>query len=299
MRIDIVRLATVVALLGAPASTMAEDPKFVYAKQEDVAGVEWKASAQAGLIHTTGNSRVTTMAGGAKVSRKSGANKLEIETGAAYARSSVLLATDFDGDGFISSDELDRNTATTTKAWQIKTRYDRFLTANNSVYASASAAADEPAGKEFVGGGQVGYSRQLVKRVAHALVGEGGYDLSYEDLAVGDPLTIHSLRAFVGYEGAVRADTGVAASIEMLANLNSLDSATGPVGSFEDRRTTFKASVTTKVFDDVSFRFSFEAKHDNAPAPLKPPSLSFEPGFIPLADALDTKTEAALIVSFL
>ena len=65
------------SLMAAPA--FADDPKFEFGKVEEVKAVksvEWDASAEFGLVLTTGNSEVTTMTGGAKASRKTGKNKL-------------------------------------------------------------------------------------------------------------------------------------------------------------------------------------------------------------------------------
>ena len=77
------------ALLLA-ASTAAHAQKFEYGKYDDVKDVklvEWKATAEAGVVFTTGSSESTTATGGLKASRKSGNNKLELEGSAAYARS--------------------------------------------------------------------------------------------------------------------------------------------------------------------------------------------------------------------
>lgn len=289
-------LAIVCALCTSTSLASAQEPKFEYGKKEEVKGVEWKASAQAGLLLTTGNSKSTTFSAGAMGSRKEGRNKLELNAGAAYARSSVYLAIDDDGDGAIGEDEIQRPASTTTRSWLVKARYDRFLTDNNSLYVLAIASADVPAGKDFVGGGQAGYSRQLYKTDKHRVVVEGGYDFSYEDLTAGDSSSIHSVRLFSGYEGVVRTDTSVLASVEFLANMNSLSD---DVGAFDDRRTTGALALTTKVYEDISFRFSFTAKHDSAPAPRPPFSIPYEAGFLPLADELDTKTEATLIINFL
>src|SRR6185436_20272667 len=98
---------------------------------------------------------------------------------------------------------LHRQEVTTTNNWFTKGRYDRFFTANNSGYASGQAAADRIAGKSFFGGGQAGYSRQVLKNEVHLLVAELGYDFSYEryvqqPMKTLDPVTIHSARLFVG-----------------------------------------------------------------------------------------------------
>jgi hypothetical protein len=63
----------------------AQDPKFEYGKLEEVKAVEWKASAQFGLILTTGNSRSTAFSGSALASRKAGDNKLAIDASSSPA----------------------------------------------------------------------------------------------------------------------------------------------------------------------------------------------------------------------
>jgi putative salt-induced outer membrane protein YdiY len=290
---------------AAPAPAHAQDPKFAYATPEERAAAEaakepeWKASAQAGLLVTTGNSRITTLSAGATTSWKKDKNKLSFEGTAAYARSSIFLAVDEDASGFIEEDEVTRPAQTTTRMWGVKGRYDRFLTDNNALYGIAGASGDRPAGKELVGNAQAGYSRQLFKSDDHLVVAEGGYDFTYEDLVVGEGTSIHSLRGFAGYAGKLTADTGLEGSVEGLFNLNSLDLGDRQIDSFEDARINSKVALTTTLFSDISFRFSFEAKFDNAPAPRPPFAIPYAAGFQPLADELDTKTEAVLIVNFL
>lgn len=295
--LSVIVLSTVLFLHAQPAR--AQEPKFEYAKPEETKGVEWKATAQAGLVLTTGNSKTTTFSGEAKASRKSGANKFLLEAGGAFARSGVFVVTDANNNTVVDPGELQRVSTTSAKAWRVRGRYDRFLTGKNSLYVAALVSGDEPAGKDFVGGGQAGYSRQLYTRGKTEVVAEAGYDFSFEDLSVGDSVSIHSLRAFLGYSAALGTDTGVDASIEFLANMNTLEPVAGSVGGFEDRRTTAKVAVTTKLFGDVNFRFGVTAKHDSAPAPRPAFGLPYAAGFVPLADKLDTKTEISLLINFI
>jgi hypothetical protein len=301
-------LLSVLAASTALVSTASAQPNptFKYATDDDRAAVEkadeakWEASAQAGLILTTGNSRVTTFAAGLNASRKAKANKLSLEANTAYARSSIFLGVDRNGNGTLSPDEIDRPSTTTTKSWLLRGRYDRFLTDNNALFISAGVFADRPAGKELVGNGQLGYSRGLYKSGAHALVGEFGYDFTYEDqVAVGDAFAIHSMRGFVGYKGTFSEDTSLEGSVEALLNMNSLSTPAGEVDAFGDRRFIGKLALTTKLTEKLSFRFSFEAKHDSAPATRPALAIPYEDGFVPLADKLDTKAEATLIVALL
>src|SRR5689334_386021 len=102
MRIVSLVIAGLIAV--APLSALA-DPKFEYGKVEEVKDVEWKASAQAGLILTTGNSRSTSLSASLAASRKAGDNKLSIDAGGAYARSRIFIADDANMNGTIGEDE--------------------------------------------------------------------------------------------------------------------------------------------------------------------------------------------------
>ncbi len=291
-----------------PAPAPATDPlqpKFMFGSKEEAAElvkaekVEWKLGAQGSLILSTGNSRLTTFGAGLSASRKANKNKFSLDAGIAYARSRILLAED-DGDGMIEDGEIRRLSQTTTRSWMVRGRYDRYLTVANALYGAAGVLADEPAGKELVGNGQVGYSRQIYQDKVHLAVAEVGYDLTYEDqVAAGDGVAIHSLRGLAGYTAKLSADTGLELSVEVLSNLNKLDTTGGEVSAFEDNRVNGKLSLTTKVFQNISFRVAFEAHYDNAPSPRPPFGLPYAPGFVPLADELDTRTEATLIVNFL
>jgi len=291
-------LVTVTALGTASAQPT---PTFAYGKAEEVKEVkevDWTATAEAGLLVTRGNSDTVTASATGTAMRLDPKNKLVLQVMLAYARSSVFIAVDDDMSGTIGADEINEATSTTANSWQTKLRYDRFLTEHNSLYVAASIGADKPAGKELVGGGQAGYSRQLYKTDKHEVVAEVGYDFTYEDLTVGDPLAIHSARLFSGYKGAVRAETAVEASVEALSNLNTLDTVPDEAGPFEDTRITGVAGLTTKLTAAVSFSFSFTLKYDNVPAPRGPiGGIPYDAGFVPVSDDLDTITKATIIVS--
>ena len=160
------------ALLAAWATTAEAqtDPKFEFGEAEEVEEVEWKASAQAGLVVTTGNSEARTFSGTAKASRKDDGNRFTAEAGATYVRTSILLAVDENGDGAIGPGEFEELTSTTTNAWQVKLRYDRYLTENNSLFASALAGADDPSRR--VHGGDVSRSRER-NPIEKAAIGQG------------------------------------------------------------------------------------------------------------------------------
>jgi hypothetical protein len=287
--------------VAAASGAVARAQSFEFGKREEVKAVEWKATASAGMILTTGNSRALALSGSALISRRDGDDKLTLEGSGAFARSELRIAIDQNGNGTVGPDEVTRDSQTTTKNWLAKLRYDRFFAGANSAFLSGRLGADEPAGKTLYGGGQIGYSRQLFKNDVHEIISEIGYDLTYESYVSPDApnLAIHSARVFLGYNAKLSDDTGFLANIEALFNLNSETGPTGEIDPFEDTRLTAKAALTTKLFSRVSFRFSFTAKYDNAPAPLPTFGAPYDPGFIPLADKLDAITEVALIVSFI
>jgi hypothetical protein len=210
---------------------------------------------------------------------------------------------------------IGRTSVVSTNNWVTKGRYDRFFTANNSGYVSAQAAADKVAGKSFYGGGQIGYSRQLVKNDVHTMVAEIGYDLSHEryvqqPMKTLDPITIHSARAFVGDQAKLTNATGANVSIEALFNLNAEDKAlnvnTGMPGveALHDTRILGKAGLTTTLAKRLSIGFTFTLKYDQNPAALPVPAgtptgVGFASGFTPFAEKIDTLVEATLIYTFL
>jgi hypothetical protein len=302
-----IRLISLAAVLALPSLAYAQPtPKFEYGKAEDVKDVKdtvWSATAEAGVVLATGNSRTTTITGGLKAMRKQAKNKLAIEAAGTFARASTLTAKpDTMGDTVLSAHEYPRVDKDSAKNYNAKLRYDRFLTEHNSLFVAALAGADPLAGKDFVGGGQAGYARQIYKTDEHETSGEFGYDFSYENFATDDPMAvqsvqIHSARAFIGHKAKISDDTSFDGSVELLDNLNANDAAE----RFDDLRVNLGASLSTKLTKSVSFSFSFVAKYDNRPAPLAPPDgFTFDPDDPPAGNSkIDTTTKASLIVTFL
>jgi hypothetical protein len=296
-------LASLTPLLDGATAAADPDPKFEMGKRDDVKDVNaavWTAKGEAGLVATTGNSQTTTISAGANVTRKDKDNKLDAAMTATFARATTRTATDGNGDGAISADELSSTTATSAENAALKLRYDRYFTELDSLYVAALGAIDHPAGKEFQGGGQIGYSRSLYKSEAHQALAELGYDLSYLRLTAGDSTTIHSLRAFVGYKAKLRTETALEVSLEGLFNANTLHFGDRRAAAFKDSRLNALIGITTSLSTKLSLNASFAAKFDNFPAPLaKIGGLPFAPGFEPSADRLDTITKVSLIVKFL
>jgi hypothetical protein len=290
-----------IALLLA-AATAAHAQKFEYGKYDDikdVKSVEWKATAEAGMVFTTGSSESLAASGGIRASRKSGDNKLEIEGSAAYARTGLRFLLDRNGNGMID-DESEITTVETITAETLasKLRYDRFLTTLNSLYVAALASRDTPAGKEFVFGGQAGYSRTLYKSKTALTLAELGYDYSREDLiAPGDPISIHSVRGFIGHKATMTEGTVLDASYEVLTNMNTLKLPTGKDGGpLEDTRVNLKIAISAKIGVNLAFQSSIEARYDHRPGPLAIKNLAM--GFTPEAARFDTVMKATFIYTF-
>lgn len=297
------KLGVATALICAAAgAAFAGDPKFEFGKADEVAkvkGTEYTASAEAGVVFTTGNSETTTITAGAKASRKTGNNKVSAEGNITYARSAVRVLDDQNGNGVIdNTSEIKTEASTTAEQLAIKVRYDRFLTEFNSLFVAALASRDLPAGKEAVIGAQLGYSRRLYKSEKTEAVGEFGYDFSHEDLVAGEAVEIHSARAFVGLKSEMTEGATFETSGEALTNLNheTLPTRTNGAEFGEDTRVNFKASVSAKLGKRASIQTSIEAKYDNRPAPANIKGLAM--GFVPEASKLDTMMKASFIYTF-
>jgi hypothetical protein len=289
------------AVTLAAGDAHAADPAFVFAEPDEVAEVVWHATAQAGVVSTSGNSQTVTGSGGAELSRHDGKNRVVLTANALIANSRILTANDLNGNDSIDNNELQRESKTTAKNWSGRLRYDRFLAPKSSVYVTGVAAADEIAGKEFFGGVQAGFGQLAFKDDMHEIAVELGYDLTYENYlgSAVDDVYIHSLRGFVGYRGVYNKWLTGFASGEVLFNLNSLNVPPGDVDAFSDTRVNARAGFTAKLLSSVSLRFSFTARYDHRPAPLAAFALPFGNNFVPLAETLDTITEAAVVINFL
>lgn len=302
-RTHLVTLATGLVAATASLAHAQPDPKFAFGKADDVKDVKdvaWAAKAEAGVIVTSGNSRSTTVTGSASAERKDKDNKLAVQVTGNYARATTRLVTDTNGNMLIDAGELTESTATSARNAAAQARYDRFLSEKNSLYATALAAIDTPAGKDFQGGGQVGYSRGLLATAKHEVLAEVGYDLSYLNLTAGGSTTIHAARAFAGYKGKLSTATALEGSLEGLFNLNSLAIAGQTAKAFGATRVNAAAALTTSLSTKVSLSVSFAAKFNQFRTPLGPiGGVPFAPGVSQLNDRLDTISKVSLIVKFL
>ena len=291
----------VVATVLASGGTVLADPKFEYGKAEEVAkvkGVEWNASAEAGITFTTGNSETTSGSAGFKAARKKAANKLAIEGSATYARAGVRVLADKNGNGLIdNSGEIVTEKQVSAESLAGKIRYDRFLTELNSLFVAGVISRDLPAGKELVLGAQLGYSRNIYKTKTANALAELGADYDNEKLTTGPSLNIISARAFVGYKAEMTPGTTFESSGELLTNLNKETLPTGADGGVgQDTRFNFKAAIVAKIGKDLAFQSSLEAKYDHRPGPLPIKNLAM--GFVPEASNIDTIMKVSLLYTF-
>jgi hypothetical protein len=312
-------LAVAWLLLDGGAALAQANPKFEYLKKADADKAQWKASASAGALLATGNANSFTVNGSGSIARVDPRNKLALDVNGAWGQTTTTTFVDridpstMMGNGAVDdAGELGNETKTTTQVWAVKLRYDRFFSPNNVGYLSTLVGSNELAGKRLFGNAQIGYVRQLYHSDRNELFLEAGYDFTYEFYKEGsDPswLPIHSLRLFFGHNLKLTPDTGLFTGIEGLFNVAPLDPpgfAKGTVGPFEDTRINFKTALNTKLYKSLSFRFSFTALFDNIPAPRPlPPDIKLAKDAQgmevppPLAQKLDTLSEAALVVTFL
>jgi hypothetical protein len=297
---------TLLALAASPA--FADDPKFAYGDKtkdvKDVKGTQWTATAEGGVVLTTGNSETTTATGGFHVTRKTGNNKLSAEGSVAYAKSAIKTLNDKNGNMLIDGeDELVTIDTLTAETIQSKIRYDRYLTDLNSVYVSAQYLRDQPAGKDYVVGGQVGYSRSLEKSKTGSTVAEIGYDFSHEQ-AVAPPgmdapagIEIHSIRAFLGTKQQLTLGSDFEANIEALSNLNRETLSTKEDGgAFEDTRVNGKIAISAKIGKSVAAQTSLEFHYDHRPSAL--PLKGLAPDVVIVAAPMDTIMKLQIIYTF-
>lgn len=317
-RLAVVAGAALAALtLGSPLAH-ADDPKFNFGKKEDVKDdVVWKASVQVGAAGAYGNAQTLTVTGGLNISRNDGWNKLTLDAGGLYTQAWVRkpAIADANADGQITREEQTAARESTQAAanWLAKLRYDRFFTERNSGYVSVFAGQDYVAAKSLFTGGQLGYSRLLLKSEMHEMAAEIGYDLSYTRFATGgvDPVLIHSARLFVGYVLTVSKATAVNASVEAFINGNTvkigppLDKVNDPnteKGFGGATRVIGKLGLTTEIYKNINFKFGLTLKFDNAPAPIVelPANTTLAAGAELLrAEKLDLLADAAIQVNFL
>ncbi len=301
-------LAIVTLLVASPSSAFAADdetklsePTVQSTERPKVKKAVMLASANLGLLVTSGNSNVTTVTGGAFMSWKDPSNRFTFDGSVAFASQHVLTATDTSGDGLIQRGEIRSESKAGAQNWYVKPRYDRYFSDADSVYIAPAAASDILAGKKLTAGGQLGYSRIAYSAEPHEIVAEIGYDFTHERYVepVGSSLNVHSSRLFSSYRLKLADDIFLQSSLEFLSNIFPEQTPTGDVDRFVDNRLNWKNLLSAKVWRNISGRFTFTARFDNVPAARPEFDLPYADGVVVPANKLDTQTELAVVVNFL
>ena len=176
-------------MLAAPAPASAQtNPAFVFAKPEEAkAGtpppppVEWKAQIKDGNDGNVGELAERRRKRGrcrCHASRTQTSSPSTLPPHTANRTSSCRCSGTQTAPTTITS--LERRSSTTTNNWSSRGPLRSVLHHQQRGLRVRSGGGDRIAGKSLIGGGQVGYSRQLIKNDRHTLVSEIGYDFSNE-----------------------------------------------------------------------------------------------------------------------
>jgi len=270
--------------------------EYKFAERQEVKSVVWKGSAAAGFTLAAGNANLLTLSGGANLSRNDGRNLVQFDLNGVYGLTTVSTLIDRDAAGAACpagsmamgcngvidrGEEVGSESKTTAGFFLFKGRYDRFFSTNNAGFLSAFVGVDIPASKNVLTGGQLGYSRQIFKSRLHELKAELGADVTYTNYilaaesAGASDLVLASARLFLGYNLSLGESTQFTARAESLINLNPATIVERYAGPADATRVNAQMALTTKVWDRLSFRFSFGLRYDNCPAPN--PNLKFAP----------------------
>lgn len=275
------------ALIALPLA-LATDPTFegTEAVQPEAEKPETKLSAELGGAFTTGNTYVGSLQAGLNGSRRWSANKLSLESGTALVKArpdgnadgvvDYLDLRDLDGSGTIDIEDCPEDGVALEDClpgWEwssqrlfAETRYDRFFGEKNSLYILGGAERDSFAGLAYRVHEQVGWSRLLVHSDSTHLVAELGADFAQEGFT--DPAqesdVYPAVRVMVGFDHTFNENVAIADKVEVYENVLSLiDEETYPKN---DLRIYNTASLTAKLSDRFSVKFSHRLAIDNNPA---------------------------------
>ena len=268
------RLTAVAAALAVVATSLvagsarADDPKFVYGKADDTKGkVIWKAAVSAGLVLNTGNANSVAVTAGGLASMLDGHNKLQLDVIGTYARATAISGVDTNMNGAIDPGEIARTTTTSAALWNVKLRYDRFLTTNNSIYAMGFVGGNEPAGIRLAAAGRSATAASSSRPTCTSSSPSSATTTPIRTTSPVPILSIHSARAFAGYTLTLNANVGVLLGLEVLCNLNSLPGYTPgtTVDAFGNTRVNGNAALNAKLWRNIAFQVSFLARYTTDP----------------------------------
>ena len=243
------------------------------AEAEKEAGPEVRLVAELGVNILFGNTRSVQANGLLTGSVAGDGNKLGWNFGGAYGRGLPAATEEVP-----EPDEWVENARRVFGGL----RYDRALIPEvNSLYFAGSGLHDTFAGLRLQAQANVGYSHEIIKSEKHHLVGEAGFNYSYDlYLPDADPKDQHfaGARVFVGYR--LKLDSfGFSQSIEaLLGGRNNMDA---PF----DGRISSLTGVTANINSKIGVKFGFSVIYDIAPP------VDFSP--------VDTQTTLTLVATIL
>lgn len=286
---------TLLLVLASPS--LAEEPKFERAMPtEEVPGPATRLSAQVGGNFTTGNAESVTVAAALDTSHRWGQNRV----GAVAGVNVGFGAVDTNGDGFLDESERcigvdDVDCASTAERYGADLRYDRFLSARDSLYVLVGALHDPFVGFELRSHVQLGYARLLVNQPDTHVTLEGGVDLAREAYVAGlSPAFTHLVAA----QAALKLDHVFNESVSFADALVVYEPLlTQPEGSafaphFTDFRVSNVATLSAKVSSKLSVNVADTLEFRNEP--IAPPE-----GATGSRAAVDNTLTVALVASIL
>lgn len=229
------------------------------AKKDEKAKDTTELGITGGGLFASGNSNLLALTGGFNHRLRRGDNQLSLIGVGNYARSAVGGATP---------------TATVENV-QGRSRYDRFITTDFSLFLGLQARRDRFAGLDLRAQVDPGVGYYFINLKDRQLWGELGYDFLYDmrrddsrDIKDKDgkitgredkSKTVHSGRAFVGYRYKINDGVSIASSLEFLQGIS--DPAI--------RRINGDMVVSSKFTESFSLATSFLVRYDSKPLPGK------------------------------
>ena len=253
---------TSAALALLSMTAYAEEPEFAGADDptQEFEKPEGDLSAELGGAFASGNVQYYTINGLVTGGYRWESNKLQGKLGANVGASIQEIADEETGetDGILSEDERAAGMKRSSQRIDSELRYDRFLSPKDSLYALAGAFIDPFAGYDLRSHEQLGYSRTLVDSKSTNLVTEIGADYAQEFYVEGvDPETanIFAARLLIGLKHQFNESVSFSERVEVYEN----------VLTPEDLRVLNEASISTKLSDKFSVKFSNQLIFDNVP----------------------------------
>jgi len=247
------------ALLSMTA--YAEDPEFVGTddptqKFEDPEG---DLSAELGGAFASGNVQYLTVNGLVTGGYRWDRNKLQGKLGANIGQAIQEIPDEAgETDGILDEDERAVGMTPNSKRLDSELRYDRFLSAKDSLYVLGGAFIDPFAGYDLRSHEQLGYSRILVESETTHLVTELGADYAQEFYVEDvDPATanIFAARLLIGFQHQFNESVSFSETVEVYENVFDL----------ADLRVLNEAAITSKLSDKFSVKLSNQLIFDNVP----------------------------------